>query len=115
MISENSHSCSRIGIKKKKSTSYTNLLVKFLTLARTTNFEPTNTHVSSLAACQRVLAAAGAGVHRNGFADDKTILHQFTDLLACEKNMVKTQTNVRSWKFHNAQNKVLRHLKQQHP
>lgn len=42
----------------------------------------TDTHVSSLAACQRVLAAAGPGVDRNRFANDKTILHQFTDLLA---------------------------------
>lgn len=65
-----------------------------------THFEPTDTHVSSLAAGHRVLAAAGAGVHRNGFADDKTILHQFTDLLACEKNVVKkTKQNVRSWKY----------------
>lgn len=63
-----------------------------------TSFEPTDTHVSSLAARQRVLAAAGAGVHRNGFADDKTILHQFTDLLACEEDTAKTQTNVKSWK-----------------
>uniref|UniRef100_A0A3P8VMN6 Uncharacterized protein n=1 Tax=Cynoglossus semilaevis TaxID=244447 RepID=A0A3P8VMN6_CYNSE len=41
----------------------------------------TNTHVSSLAACQCVLAAAGPGVDRDRFADDKTILDQFTDLL----------------------------------
>lgn len=64
-----------------------------------TSSEPTDTHVSSLAACQRVLAAAGAGVHRNGFADDKTILHQFTDLLACEKNVVKKTKHVRCWKY----------------
>uniref|UniRef100_A0AAQ5XWE1 Uncharacterized protein n=1 Tax=Amphiprion ocellaris TaxID=80972 RepID=A0AAQ5XWE1_AMPOC len=32
----------------------------------------------------RVLAAAGPGVDRNRFANDKTILHQFTDLLGLE-------------------------------
>ncbi len=41
--------------------------------------------MSSLAACQCVLAAAGAGVDRNRLANDKTILHQFTDLLACRQ------------------------------
>lgn len=45
----------------------------------------TNAHVSSLAACQCVLAAAGPGVDRNRFANDQTILHQFTDLLTWRK------------------------------
>lgn len=45
-------------------------------------FELTDSHVSSLTACQCVLAAASTGVDRNRLANDKTILHQFTDLLA---------------------------------
>lgn len=40
--------------------------------------------MSALAASQRVLAAARAGVDRDGLADDETILHEFTDLLACK-------------------------------
>lgn len=42
----------------------------------------TNTHMSSLTACQCVFAAASPGVDRNRFANNKTIFHQFTDLLA---------------------------------
>lgn len=55
---------------------------KFPLIKQAQQFELTDSHVSSLAACQRVLAASGAGVDRNRFANDKTILHQFTDLLA---------------------------------
>lgn len=58
-------------------------------------FVLTDTHVSSLAACQCVLAAAGPGVDRNRFADDKTILHQFTDLLALKTERNKSATRMR--------------------
>ncbi len=47
---------------------------------------PTITHVTSLAACQCVLAAASTGVNRHRFSDDQSILHQFADLLACGTN-----------------------------
>lgn len=53
------------------------------------HFGPTDTHVPSLAACQRVLAAACTRVNRDRFADDETILHQFTDLLACKEDRVE--------------------------
>lgn len=43
---------------------------------------PTDAHVPALAACQRVLAAAGPGVDRDGLADNETILHKLAHLLA---------------------------------
>lgn len=42
----------------------------------------TDSHVSSFAARQRVLAATRPRVDSNRLADDETILHQFADLLA---------------------------------
>lgn len=50
---------------------------------------PTITHVTSLAACQRVLAAASTGMDRHRFSDDQSILHQFSDLLACSINTMQ--------------------------
>lgn len=44
--------------------------------------EPTVARVTSFAACQRVLAAAGPGVDRDGLADNETILHKLAHLLA---------------------------------
>uniref|UniRef100_A0A8C9VK10 Uncharacterized protein n=1 Tax=Scleropages formosus TaxID=113540 RepID=A0A8C9VK10_SCLFO len=42
----------------------------------------TDAHVATLAPCQCVFAAAGAGMHRYGLPDDQAIFHQFADLLA---------------------------------
>lgn len=49
------------------------------------SFELTNSHVPSLATGQSVLAATCPRVDSNRFADDETILHQFTDLLTWNK------------------------------
>lgn len=49
---------------------------------------PTITHVTSLAPCQCVLAASSARMNRHGFPDDQSILHQFSNLLACGTNTV---------------------------
>lgn len=49
---------------------------------------PTITHVTSLAPCQCVLAASSAGVNGHRFPDDQSILHQFSNLLACGTDTV---------------------------
>lgn len=43
----------------------------------------TDAHVATLAASQRVFAAAGARVHRDGLLNDETIFHQLPDGLSC--------------------------------
>uniref|UniRef100_A0A8C5X4N5 Uncharacterized protein n=1 Tax=Malurus cyaneus samueli TaxID=2593467 RepID=A0A8C5X4N5_9PASS len=45
----------------------------------------TDAHVPALPPGQRVLPAAGAGVHGHGLADDQPILDQLPDLLPCER------------------------------
>lgn len=44
----------------------------------------TDAHVPALPPGQRVLPAAGAGVHGHGLADDQPILDQLPDLLPCK-------------------------------
>lgn len=46
----------------------------------------TDAHVATLAASQRVFAAAGARVHRHGLLNDETIFHQLPDCLPCNTN-----------------------------
>lgn len=54
-----------------------------LFLRKRTGTLHTITHVTPLAARQRVLAAAGTGMNRHRLSDDQSILHQLSDLLAC--------------------------------
>lgn len=53
----------------------------------------TDAHVATLAASQRVFAAAGARVHSDGLLDDKTIFYQLPDCLTCN---TRTQINGRN-------------------
>ena len=46
-------------------------------------------HMTSLAACQCVLAASSTRMDRHGFSDDQAILNQFSDLLACSINIIQ--------------------------
>lgn len=69
---------------------------------RDPRLQHTGAHVSSLATCQRVLAAARPGVDCNGFPNDEAILHQFPDLLAC--NMNKSELQKLDLKHYNLEN-----------
>lgn len=50
----------------------------------------TDAHVATLAASQRVFAAAGARVHRDRLLDDETIFHQLPDCLTWNTNVENT-------------------------